>query len=159
MVASMASGITAAVIKAALILPSSTNNTTMTNSAPSTRFFCTVLIALSTSWVRSYTGSMIIPSGRLDCISATFCDTACATARELPPTIIMAVPRTVSRPSCVAAPVLSSFPIATLPISLTMTGIVFNRLTTTFSISSIVCNCPCERISICCPLRSINPAP
>ena len=38
-VASMANGITAAVIRAARTLPNNTNNTTMTSNAPSTRFF------------------------------------------------------------------------------------------------------------------------
>ena len=52
-VASIASGITAAVIIAALIFPSRRNNTTITSNAPSTRFLRTVLIALSTSAVLS----------------------------------------------------------------------------------------------------------
>ena len=53
MVISMESGITAAVISAARMLPSSRNSTTMTSSAPSSRFFCTVAMVLSTSVVRS----------------------------------------------------------------------------------------------------------
>ena len=52
-VISIASGITIAVNSAARRLPSSRNSTTTTSSAPSTRFFCTVAMALSTSTVRS----------------------------------------------------------------------------------------------------------
>ena len=52
-VISIATGMTAAVISAARKLPSSRNRITMTSSAPSARFFCTVEIVRSTSAVRS----------------------------------------------------------------------------------------------------------
>ncbi len=52
-VASIAKGITAAVISAARTFPSKTNSTTMTSKAPSTRFFCTVSMVLSTRLVLS----------------------------------------------------------------------------------------------------------
>ena len=63
MVASMDKGITAAVIRAARRLPSNRNSTTITSNAPSSRFFSTVAIALSTKVVRSYTASTFTPSG------------------------------------------------------------------------------------------------
>ncbi len=50
---SMESGITQAVIRAARIFPKNKNSITITSTAPSTRFFCTVLIAFSTRDVRS----------------------------------------------------------------------------------------------------------
>ncbi|MNV62927.1 hypothetical protein D3C71_1554960 [compost metagenome] len=50
---SIASGITAAVIKAARKLPSNRNNTTITSNAPSSRFLATVWMVRSTSAVRS----------------------------------------------------------------------------------------------------------
>ena len=53
MVASIDSGMIAAVINAARKLPSSMNSMTMTSRAPSSRFFCTVAMVLSTSVVRS----------------------------------------------------------------------------------------------------------
>ena len=52
-VASIARGMTAAVMMAARMLPNSKNRTTITSNAPSIRFFRTVLMALSTSAVRS----------------------------------------------------------------------------------------------------------
>ena len=52
-VANIARGMTAAVMMAARTLPKSKNKTTMTSNAPSTRFFLTVSIALSTKAVRS----------------------------------------------------------------------------------------------------------
>ena len=51
-VISIVIGMTAAVINAARILPSSRNSTTMTRSAPSTRFFSTVAIVALTSFER-----------------------------------------------------------------------------------------------------------
>ena len=62
----MDSGITQAVISAARKFPKNKNRITMTRIAPSTRFFCTVLIARSTKSVRSYTVSIITPLGK-DC--------------------------------------------------------------------------------------------
>ena len=55
-VISMESGITAAVISAARMLPSNRNNTAMTSSAPSMRLVRTVAMVRSTRLVRSYTG-------------------------------------------------------------------------------------------------------
>ena len=53
MVKSMESGMIAAVMSAARKLPSRRKRTTMTSSAPSSRFFCTVAMVASTSVVRS----------------------------------------------------------------------------------------------------------
>ena len=53
MVISIAIGITAAVISAARKFPSRSSSTTMTSSAPSTRFLVTVAMVRSTSEVRS----------------------------------------------------------------------------------------------------------
>ena len=50
---SMDSGITSAVSSAARTLPSISNSTATTRMAPSSRFFCTVAMVLSTSIVRS----------------------------------------------------------------------------------------------------------
>ena len=52
-VINMEIGITAAVMRAARKFPSRINNTTITKSAPSTRFLVTVAIALSTNVVLS----------------------------------------------------------------------------------------------------------
>ena len=52
MVMSMDNGITNAVISAARRLPSSANSTAMTSKAPSTRFFSTVAMVLSTRSTR-----------------------------------------------------------------------------------------------------------
>ncbi len=65
MVNNMAKGITNAVINAARKCPKNTNNTAITNNAPSSRFFLTVLMVASTKWVRSYTGLATTPSGKL----------------------------------------------------------------------------------------------
>ncbi len=53
MVINIAIGITIAVSNAARILPKNINKITITNSAPSIKFFCTVCNALSTKLVRS----------------------------------------------------------------------------------------------------------
>ena len=50
---SIESGITMAVISAARRLPRNRNSTAITSTAPSSRFFFTVAMALSTSTVRS----------------------------------------------------------------------------------------------------------
>ena len=50
---SIDSGITQAVINAARILPKNKKRITITKIAPSTKFFCTVLMAFSTKVVRS----------------------------------------------------------------------------------------------------------
>ncbi len=50
---SIDSGITRAVISAARMLPRNRNSTAITSTAPSSRFFLTVAMALSTSTVRS----------------------------------------------------------------------------------------------------------
>ena len=84
-----------------------------------------------------------------------FSATACATEREFSPINIMAVPSTVSLPSRVAAPVRSSLPMATSATSLTFTGAPCRLAITTCSISAMEANCPGERTSSCCPLRSI----
>ena len=51
-VISIVIGMTAAVISAARILPSSRKSTAMTSKAPSTRFFSTVAIVALTSFER-----------------------------------------------------------------------------------------------------------
>ncbi|MNU01212.1 hypothetical protein D3C72_2445460 [compost metagenome] len=52
-VKSIDSGMTSAVISAARMLPRNRKSTAITRMAPSTRFFFTVAMALSTRWVRS----------------------------------------------------------------------------------------------------------
>ena len=103
-------GITAAVINAALIFPSSRNKTTITNKAPSKRFFSTVVIALLTKSVRSYIGFAFIPSGKVLLISCNFTATLFATSWLFSPINIIAVPRTVSSPFFVAEPLLRGDP-------------------------------------------------
>jgi hypothetical protein len=51
-VINMVMGMTVAVMSAARTLPSSRNNTTMTSSAPSIRFFSTVAMVAFTSFER-----------------------------------------------------------------------------------------------------------
>ena len=154
MVISMARGITAAVMSAALRLPSSRNSTTITSSAPSSRFLRTVAIAFSTRLVRSYTVSSRTPSGSDGRMSSSALDTRCATAREFSPTSMNAVPSTVSRPSRVAAPVRSCRPRPTSATSCTRTGMPLRWATITSSISAKLRNCAGDRISSCWPLSS-----
>ena len=139
-VASMERGMTAAVIKAALKLPSKANSTTMTSSAPSSRFLVTVAMALSTSCVRSYTGSTVTPSGRESCMASSLRATSRATVRELAPISIIAVPSTVSLPSCVAAPERRSLPIPMSATSRIFIGTLSRSLMMTLPMSSTVGN-------------------
>ena len=149
------SGMTIAVINAARILPSISNNTTTTNTAPSARLACTVAMVLSTSTVRSYTGSAITPSGRVLLISFSLADTAWETVRLLPPSSITAVPNTVSLPSRVAAPVRNSLPKPTSATSATVIGIPPRRARIMRLISAMSATCPGARIRYCSPFFSI----
>ena len=91
---SIDSGITSAVISAARMLPRKANSTATTSSAPSTRFFCTVRIALSTRVVRSYTVTALTPGGRLLLMAAICRSTARETLRLFSPISMNTVPST-----------------------------------------------------------------
>ena len=156
---SIDNGITQAVIKAARKLPKKINRITMTKIAPSTKFFWTVLMALFTKLVRSYTVSISTPLGKVSWISLILLSTAWATVRLFSPIIIIAIPSTVSSPLYVAAPVRKSCPIATEATSATRMGRPFLTETVIFWISSTVLSIPGTRTVSCCPFSSINPAP
>ena len=97
-VMSMDSGMTAAVISAARMLPSNRNSTAMTSSAPSMRLVRTVAMVRSTRLVRSYTGWMRHAFRQT---LLNFCDSAAAardTARLFSPISMITVPRTTSSP-------------------------------------------------------------
>ena len=152
---SMDIGITIAVSRAARTLPSITNKTTTTNTAPSSRFFCTVAMVLSTSTVRLYTGSAVIPLGSVLLISTSLAETASETLRLLPPSNMTAVPNTVSSPSRVAAPVRSCLPKPTSATSATVTGIPSLWATIICWIAVISATCPGARIRYCSPFFSM----
>ena len=154
-VISIAIGITAAVISAARKLPSKTNSTTITSNAPSTRFFATVAMVRSTSAVRSYTGVTATPLGRLLATSCRRAAVACATARLFSPTSMNTVPRTISCPFCVAAPVRSSGPSPTCATSATRIGTPSRRSSTIRRKASRSATWPGTRTRYCWPLRSI----
>ena len=135
---SMAKGMTAAVINAARKLPKNTNSTAITSAAPSSKFACTVAIALSTKCVRSYTVTARTPLGRLRLISFIRLSTACDTVRLFCPISMNTVPSTVSSPLSVTAPVRNSRPIPTSAKSRTRTGTPASFLTITSRISSTV---------------------
>jgi len=149
------SGITIAVINAALKLPSNANKITITKMAPSSRFCCTVAIVLSTSVVRLYIAWAITPSGRLKFTWVNLSATAWETVLLFSPINIKAVPKTVSLPFWVAAPVLSCLPSLTKATSFILTGASSRFVITIFAISFILFNCPGERTNHCSPLRSM----
>ncbi|MNT00579.1 hypothetical protein D3C72_1350160 [compost metagenome] len=156
---SMASGITMAVMTAARILPRNRNRMAITNTAPSSRFFFTVLMALSTRTVRSYTVTACTPFGRLRLISSIFLSTACETARLFCPISMKTVPSTTSRPFSVAAPVRSSRPSTTSATSRMRIATPCTLATTMLPMSLLDATWPGARISSCSPCFSIYPAP
>ena len=154
-VISMATGITAAVISAARILPRNRNRIAITRIAPSMRFFFTVAMALSTRCVRSYTGTAITPCGRDLLICSSLLATACETVRLFSPISMNTVPSTTSRPFSVAAPLRNSRPISTVATFFTRIGVPSTLAMTMLAMSSMLATCPGARISNCSPLRSM----
>ena len=107
-------GMTAAAISAARILPSSRNSTTMTSSAPSVRFFATVRIVESTRAVRSSTGCTTTSGGSEALIAFSRSATAVATLRLFSPIRMIAVPTTTSVPFSDADPIRIACPVRTV---------------------------------------------
>ena len=115
-------GITSAAINAARQLPSRKNKITTTSSAPSAKFFATVVMVAMTNCERSSVGTAVIPSGKVFVTACSLSPTARATVRLLAPTSIKALPTTVSTPLRLAAPVRSSPPTVTLATCATVIG-------------------------------------
>jgi hypothetical protein len=127
----------------------------MTSSAPSVRFFATVPMVASTSWVRSRTVVTSTPGGKVGAIARNLASTADDTVRLLAPISINAVPTTISRPFSLALPVRVSPPIETVARSRTRTGTPPRVVTTTEPSSSIFSSRPPERTTMPSPLRSM----
>ena len=150
---------TSAVIRAALKLPKSRNSATITNKAPSVRFFSTVLIVALTSFERSRTTSNFMLGGIVLTISASLSPVAAATARLFSPSSINAVPTTTSSPFSVAAPVRKSPPLLTDATSRTRTGMPSRVAMIEFSISSSDLSRASARTRNASPPRSTKFAP
>ena len=82
-------------------------------------------------------------------MSASRALTACTTSRELEPVNIMTVPATISPSPClVTVPKRSAGPMRTSPRFLISTGVPSaSDVTTVFSMSSTVWNCPSARMT------------
>ena len=105
MAKSMDKGITEATTKPALRFPRKRIRIKITLNAPSIRLVETVLIALSTNFLRSRNGSISTPSGRVFLICSILALTALITSEELAPFSIITIPVTISpSPLRVAAP-------------------------------------------------------
>ncbi len=152
---SIDSGITSAVMMAARMLPRNRNRIAITSTAPSSRFFFTVAMALSTSTVRSYTVTAFTPSGRVRLISCILRSTACETLRLFSPISMNTVPSTTSRPLSVAAPVRSSWPMPTCATSDTRSGTPCALPRITLPMSSADFTWPGARIRYCSPRFSM----
>ena len=135
---SIASGITDATINPALTLPKKSTRMNITISAPSSRFFSTVLMALFTIFVLSRNGSIFTPSGKFFSICAIRSFTALITVDEFWPfSIITTAPATSPSSLKHIAPYRLACPILTSAISFTRTGIpVAVFFTIIFEISS-----------------------
>ena len=120
---SIESGIAHAVMMAARTLPRNRKRIAMTSSAPSSRLCCTVSIVASTSVVRSYTVFATTPAGSVRLTSSMRAATRRETVRLFSPISMKTVPSTTSRPSSVAAPVLSSLPRRTSATSCRWIGV------------------------------------
>ena len=101
---SMAIGSAAITTMAERNSPRNKNRTIATRMEPSISARSAVLTASSTSSVRSYTGLMTAPSGRVDAAISTFSFTASTTSAALVPMRDSAMPSTTSLPSRVTAP-------------------------------------------------------
>ena len=113
----------------------------MTSTAPSSRFFCTVAMVASTSFVRLSTVLALIPGGSDRCTSAIFASTLAATVRLFAPSSMIVVATTTSSPFSLAEPVRSSRPIPIPPppsctMSLTRMGTPPRDATTISAICS-----------------------
>ncbi|MNX85812.1 hypothetical protein D3C86_1176660 [compost metagenome] len=140
-------GITEATTKPARQFPRSKTRMKITIKAPSIRFFSTVLIALSMSFVRSLNASIATPSGSDFSIWAIFAFTRLTTSALFSPLSIMATPLTSSPfPSFVTAPKRVLAPMRTVATSRTRIGIPFCVFTTIFPISSISVTIPIPRM-------------
>ncbi|AIV66332.1 heavy metal efflux pump CzcA domain protein [Burkholderia pseudomallei K42] len=154
-VISIDSGITSAVITAARMLPRNRKRTAITSTAPSSRFFFTVRTAFSTSTVRSYTAIARTPAGSVRFTSAILAATAFATVRLFSPISMNTVPSTTSSPFAVAAPVRSSRPRSTAPMSFIRTGTPPAFASTMFAMSSAERAWPGTRTRYCSPRFSM----
>ncbi len=94
-------------------------------------------MALSTRWVRSYTGTATTPAGRLRLMLSRRSATAWETLRLFSPMSMNTVPSTTSRPFSVAAPLRSSSPMATRATSRTRMGVPSRWVTTMAAMSSM----------------------
>ena len=145
----MASGITDATINPALTFPKKSTRMNTTISAPSSRFFSTVLMALFTILVLSKNGSILTPSGKFFSICVMRSFTALITLEEFCPfNIITIAPATSPSSLKHIAPYLLACPILTSAISFTKTGIpVAVFFTIIFEISSRLPASPSLRIN------------
>ena len=112
-VMSMESGMASAQMKAARTFPSRNSSTTITRIAPSARFFCTVAMVASTSFVRFSTVFARTSCGSERCTVCIFASTSAATVRLFAPSSMMAVETTTSWPFSLADPVRNSCPMPT----------------------------------------------
>ncbi len=120
----MDSGITEATISPARRLPRKITRMKTTISAPSNRFFSTVLMALFTIFVLSRKGSILTPSGNVFSICSILCFTSLITADELAPfNIITIAPATSPSSLKHMAPYLTALPMRTSATSFIYTGI------------------------------------
>ena len=104
-------GIVEATIKPPRQLPNKNTNTKITISAPSIKFWLTVLVVLAINVLRSKNGSIVTPLGSDFCISATRFCTASITSLELAPLSIRTIPPATSPlPSLVNDPYLTALP-------------------------------------------------
>jgi hypothetical protein len=159
LVSSIVIGITSAAISAARKLPSSTNSTTMTSTAPSARLRATVAIVELTSSVRLRTGFTTTSTGSARPISLSRLSTPVETVRLFSPIRITAVPTTTSWPFSEAEPIRNAWPVRTVAIWLSRIGTLSRVAITVRASSSALRIRPSARTARPSPLRSTIPAP
>ena len=101
---SIAKGITEATIKPERIFPRKRTKTNITINAPSIKFFCTVLMALSTNSLLSRKGSISTPSGKVFRIWSILSFTRPTTSEALLSFNSNTIPPTASLSFLVSAP-------------------------------------------------------